>query len=412
MDKPASTSSTVTGRITFRNALARISTLSIVITMTVSWMLITTASLISFKQYSEKNLQLLTSTLSQSIEAAVVFRDGVAARETLSTLGQQGQFSQAIVTDANGRKITFWQAAGSEHADPMSRMIAKWLFPSSVLQPIYHRGNLVGHIEISGSDAPVKSFVYFSLLVLTLCLVFASILSVIITRHLHQGLIMALQNIAEVVHDIRENRNFARRVPSAKIVELDVFSQDFNSLLEEIESWQEQILKENDSLLKRSLHDALTGLANRTAFCSALENVLEDEDSHSHTAVLFMDGNQFKYINDTYGHAAGDKVLITIAKRLKYCAGKKDLPARLGGDEFALILSDVQDMDDVMPIVNKIRRRVSQPIELQNGAEVVMSLSIGVAIADQYSTIEDLLEQADKNMYLEKQKYRRHALTR
>ncbi|MFP1767313.1 diguanylate cyclase DgcN [Lonsdalea quercina] len=412
MDKPASTSSTVTGRITFRNALARISTLSIVITMTVSWMLITTASLISFKQYSEKNLQLLTSTLSQSIEAAVVFRDGVAARETLSTLGQQGQFSQAIVTDANGRKITFWQAAGSEHADPMSRMIAKWLFPSSVLQPIYHRGNLVGHIEISGSDAPVKSFVYFSLLVLTLCLVFASILSVIITRHLHQGLIMALQNIAEVVHDIRENRNFARRVPSAKIVELDVFSQDFNSLLEEIESWQEQILKENDSLLKRSLHDALTGLANRTAFCSALENVLEDEDSHSHTAVLFMDGNQFKYINDTYGHAAGDKVLITIAKRLKYCAGKKDLPARLGGDEFALILSDVQDMDDVMPIVNKIRCRVSQPIELQNGAEVVMSLSIGVAIADQYSTIEDLLEQADKNMYLEKQKYRRHALTR
>ncbi|MFP1740818.1 diguanylate cyclase DgcN [Lonsdalea quercina] len=412
MDKPASTSSTVTGRITFRNALARISTLSIVITMTVSWMLITTASLISFKQYSEKNLQLLTSTLSQSIEAAVVFRDGVAARETLSTLGQQGQFSQAIVTDANGRKITFWQAAGSEHADPMSRMIAKWLFPSSVLQPIYHRGNLVGHIEISGSDAPVKSFVYFSLLVLTLCLVFASILSVIITRHLHHGLIMALQNIAEVVHDIRENRNFARRVPSAKIVELDVFSQDFNSLLEEIESWQEQILKENDSLLKRSLHDALTGLANRTAFCSALENVLEDEESHSRTAVLFMDGNQFKYINDTYGHAAGDKVLITIAKRLKYCAGKKDLPARLGGDEFALILSDVQDMDDVMPIVNKIRRRVSQPIELQNGAEVVMSLSIGVAIADQYSTIEDLLEQADKNMYLEKQKYRRHALTR
>ncbi|MFP1727690.1 diguanylate cyclase DgcN [Lonsdalea quercina] len=412
MDKPASTSSTVTGRITFRNALARISTLSIVITMTVSWMLITTASLISFKQYSEKNLQLLTSTLSQSIEAAVVFRDGVAARETLSTLGQQGQFSQAIVTDANGRKITFWQAAGSEHADPMSRMIAKWLFPSSVLQPIYHRGNLVGHIEISGSDAPVKSFVYFSLLVLTLCLVFASILSVIITRHLHHGLIMALQNIAEVVHDIRENRNFARRVPSAKIVELDVFSQDFNSLLEEIESWQEKILKENDSLLKRSLHDALTGLANRTAFCSALENVLEDEESHSRTAVLFMDGNQFKYINDTYGHAAGDKVLITIAKRLKYCAGKKDLPARLGGDEFALILSDVQDMDDVMPIVNKIRRRVSQPIELQNGAEVVMSLSIGVAIADQYSTIEDLLEQADKNMYLEKQKYRRHALTR
>ncbi|MFP1910362.1 diguanylate cyclase DgcN [Lonsdalea quercina] len=412
MDKPASTSSTVTGRITFRNALARISTLSIVITMTVSWMLITTASLISFKQYSEKNLQLLTSTLSQSIEAAVVFRDGVAARETLSTLGQQGQFSQAIVTDANGRKITFWQAAGSEHADPMSRMIAKWLFPSSVLQPIYHRGNLVGHIEISGSDAPVKSFVYFSLLVLTLCLVFASILSVIITRHLHHGLIMALQNIAEVVHDIRENRNFARRVPSAKIVELDVFSQDFNSLLEEIESWQEQILKENDSLLKRSLHDALTGLANRTAFCSALENVLEDEESHSRTAVLFMDGNQFKYINDTYGHAAGDKVLITIAKRLKYCAGKKDLPARLGGDEFALILSDVQDMDDVMPIVNKIRRRVSQPIELQSGAEVVMSLSIGVAIADQYSTIEDLLEQADKNMYLEKQKYRRHALTR
>ncbi|WP_246856762.1 diguanylate cyclase domain-containing protein [Brenneria corticis] len=369
-------------------------------------MLITTASLISFKHYAEKNLQLLAYTLSQSVEAAVVFQDEVATKEILKNLGQQGQFNVAIVTDSKGKKLTEWRAVDNISMDHTDKVIMRWLFPHSVIQPIFHRGELVGEIEISGADATVKQFVYFSLVTLTLCVILASLLSILVSRRLHRGLIFALQNITDVVHDIRENRNFSRRIPAGKITEIDLLAQDFNSLIDEIEHWQNQILQENDSLLQRSLRDSLTGLANRAAFCSALEELLGDEEKKSHIALLFMDGNRFKDINDTYGHTVGDEVLTIIAKRLLHCVGKTSLPARLGGDEFALILfSHTQDMNNINAVIKRIHKKINEPICLPGGINIIMTLSIGVAIADENSTLKSLMEQADKNMYLDKQNH-------
>ncbi|QTF07811.1 diguanylate cyclase [Brenneria izadpanahii] len=406
MNKKGISASHIERKITFRSALTRISTMSLVITMMVSWMLITAASLISFKQYAEKNLQLLGYTLSQSIEAAVVFQDGIAAKEILNNLGQQDQFNIAIVTDAQGKKLTEWRAADSLSMDNADKLIIRWLFPHSIIQPIYHRGELVGKIEISGADATVKQFVYFSLITLTLCVILSSVLSIFISRRLHNGLIIDLQNITDVVHDIRENRNFTRRAPAGKIMEIDTLSKDFNSLINEIEHWQKQILKENDSLLKRSRHDSLTGLANRAAFCGTLEKLLKDKKSKSQIALLFIDGNHFKEINDTYGHAVGDEVLITIANRLLDCVGKASLPSRLGGDEFALfLLSETKDMSYIEGVIKKIHRKMSEPICLSDGITINMTLSIGVAIADNNSTLKSLMEEADKNMYLEKQNH-------
>lgn len=394
-------------KITFRSALTRISAVSIVITMTVSWMLITTASLVSLKQYTEKSLQVLAYTLSQSVEAAVVFQDGLAAKEILENLGRQGQFSVATVTDVQGKTLAEWRADTSYSLEHQGKVIIYWIFPHSVVQPIYHRGELVGHLEISGADETIKQFVYFSLITLTLCIILASVLAIFISRRLHNGLIFDLQNITDVVHDIRENRNFSRRAPGGKIVEIDTLSKDFNSLIEEIEHWQNQMLKENDSLLKRSRRDSLTGLANRAAFCSTLENLLRDKKNKSQLALLFIDCNDFKLVNDTYGHAAGDDVLVTIASRLLQCVGKTSLPARLGGDEFALfIFSKTADKDLIDAAIEKINTIMSEPIRLQGDINIKMTLSIGVAIADDNSTLKSLMEDADKNMYLEKQNYR------
>ncbi|MEE3642537.1 MULTISPECIES: diguanylate cyclase domain-containing protein [unclassified Brenneria] len=412
MNKQGIFSSDLAKKITFRSALTRISTISLIITMTASWMLITTASLIAFKQYSGKNLQLMAYTLSQSVEAAVVFQDGVAAKEILTSLGKKEQFTTAIVTDKQGKILTEWRANDSISMDHVDKMIIHWLFPNSVIQPIYHRGEFVGKIEISGADATIKQFVYFSLTALTLCVILASILSIFISRRLHRGLIFALHNIADVVHDIRKNRNFSRRIPAGKIVEIDLLSKDINSLLSEIEHWQHKLLKENDSLLKRSLSDPLTGLANRAAFCSALEGLLSDKERKSQLALLFIDGNRFKDINDTYGHAVGDEVLITLANRLLSCVGKESLPARLGGDEFALILlSESQNRDNIDRVIRNIYKKTSEPICLPGGINITMTLSIGVAIADNDSTLKSVMEQADKNMYLEKQKHHNALIT-
>ncbi|MCG8708200.1 diguanylate cyclase [Brenneria sp. 4F2] len=394
-------------KITFRSALTRINAVTIIITMMVSWMLITTASLVSLKQYTEKSLQVLAYTLSQSVEAAVVFQDGLATKEILENLGRQGQFSVATVTDVQGRVLTEWRSDNSHALEHQDRMIIHWIFPHSVIQPIYHRGEQVGNIEISGADETIKQFVYFSLITLTLCIILASVLAIFISRRLHNGLIFDLQNITDVVHDIRENRNFSRRAPGGEIMEIDTLSKDFNSLIEEIEHWQSQMLKENDSLLKSSRRDSLTGLANRAAFCSTLESLLRDGTNKSQLALLFIDCNDFKQVNDTYGHAAGDDVLVTIANRLLQCVGKASLPARLGGDEFALfIFSKTTDRYLIEATIQKINTIMSEPICLPGDVNIQMTLSIGVAIADDNSTLKSLMEDADKHMYLEKQNYR------
>ncbi|MGM3175681.1 diguanylate cyclase domain-containing protein [Dickeya lacustris] len=397
---------------TFRQVLTRINTLGLVITMVFSWLLITVASLICFKQYAEKNLQLLGYTLSRNVEAAVVFRDATAANDALSNLGKQGQFSLAILTDAKGKTLAQWHDEDNQDETHLNYLISQWLLAGNVVQPIMHRGQLIGYLTIRGADTPARNFVFFSLLSLTLCMMLASLLSIVISRRLHSGLILSLHNITEVVHDIRENRHFSRRVPAVSVAELDRFGNDLNSLLEEIERWQRQMQHENDSLLKRSLHDPLTGLANRTAFISALSNLLDDPAYQDNTSLLFMDGYRFKNINDTYGHAAGDLVLLAVASRLSQCKGAQDLPARLAGDEFALILVGKKDLYEVQTTVEAIRQAMQQPVMLPDGQQVTMSLSIGVAHASAQMSPETLIELADKAMYHDKQQQRRQDFER
>lgn len=107
-------------RPSFRKTLVRISVISVVTTMTVAWLFISATSMLSFRQYADKNLQLLAYTVSHSLEAAVVFRDGNAAMDTLRELGKQGQFSSATVADSNGRMLAHWgqEEDRSLRADP------------------------------------------------------------------------------------------------------------------------------------------------------------------------------------------------------------------------------------------------------------------------------------------------------
>lgn len=398
-------------RLSFRKTLVRISVISVVTAMIVAWLFISATSMLSFRQYADKNLQLLAYTVSHSLEAAVVFRDGNAAMDTLNELGKQGQFSSAIVTDNKGNELAHW-GEGNDHSlrtDPLARMVSGWLFPKPVQQPILHNGIRVGNITLTGEDATVTDFVYRSLSVLTICLLLASLVALLLTRHLFGGLIAALRNMTGVVHDIRATRNFSRRVPPSKIDELHVFGEDFNSLLNEIEKWQLREKQERDSLLKRALRDPLTGLANRAAFRSALESVLSDSTRKTHTALLFMDGDNFKDINDTWGHAAGDEVLLAIARRLRGCAADTHLVCRFGGDEFAMIIEDISSDDDVQAVIDAINLRMAAPITLNSGESVVMTLSIGRAVASQAATVEGIMEAADRSMYQEKQQHHQRA---
>ncbi|MDQ8580163.1 diguanylate cyclase DgcN [Klebsiella aerogenes] len=386
-------------RPTFKNALRRISMISVVISMTLVWLLLSAASVITLKQDAQKNLELTAATMGRSLEAALVFGDATAAEDTLATLGRQGQFSEAMLLDSRQRHFAEWRNDALVKNEKFSGYISKWLFPEPTVQPIWHQGKIIGELRLKALDRLISHFLGTSLIVLTGSILLASVIALMLTHSLHRGIVAALQSITEVVHDIRENRHFSRRVPEERIEEFHLFAQDFNSLLGEMEDWQRQLQAKNAQLLRSSLHDPLTGLANRAAFRNVIGKLMDDDAARHSSALLFLDGDNFKLINDNWGHAAGDKVLIEVASRLMAFVGDQHQAWRLGGDEFAILLHDVHTETEVQALCATLSEQFLQPFNLHNGHTATLSLSIGYALTWEHTSVEELQELADQNMY-------------
>jgi diguanylate cyclase (GGDEF)-like protein/PAS domain S-box-containing protein len=159
--------------------------------------------------------------------------------------------------------------------------------------------------------------------------------------------------------------------------------------------------KVEDQLLHDAFHDALTGLANRALFLDRLGLSLARAKRRPefHFAVLFLDLDRFKLINDSLGHLAGDRALIAIARRLETCVRPGDTVARLGGDEFAVLLDDLRHLEDVEPLTRHLEDRLAEPLQL-DGHEMYVSASIGIAFGSSgYERPEDALRDADAAMY-------------
>ena len=154
-------------------------------------------------------------------------------------------------------------------------------------------------------------------------------------------------------------------------------------------------------LIHDALHDALTELPNRVLFMDRLGQAIKRAARHpdSTYAVLFLDLDRFKVVNDSLGHLSGDEVLIQIARRLEKCLRSEDTVARLSGDEFAVLITELQDPTYVMRIASRIQQEIAQPIAV-GGQQVFMTVSIGIALSGTgYETAEEVLRDADTAMY-------------
>jgi len=150
-----------------------------------------------------------------------------------------------------------------------------------------------------------------------------------------------------------------------------------------------------------ALHDALTGLPNRTLFMDRLEHALARARRRPDEifAVLFLDLDRFKVVNDSLGHLLGDRLLVEFARRMERCVRPGDTVSRLGGDEFTILLEDLRDQEEASQVADRIHTELDQPFNIA-GQDVYTSASIGIAHGDsEYARAELLLRDADTAMY-------------
>jgi len=156
-----------------------------------------------------------------------------------------------------------------------------------------------------------------------------------------------------------------------------------------------------EKLQTGALIDALTGLPNRVLFVNRLEHVMQRSGKRTHHGygVLFLDVDRFKLINESFGHAAGDQLLITIAKRLQECLRPGDTVAHFSGDEFGILLEAVDSKNDAVQVAQRIKHVFTAPVEI-NGHEVYSTLSIGIALGhERYQHPQEMLRDADLALY-------------
>ena len=225
----------------------------------------------------------------------------------------------------------------------------------------------------------------------------------VIHRNLEQKLIQGAETSFQI-----EKRFIAKngRIVDTLLKVLLVYDADdrplhFNNQIVDItdrKSMEQQLLHD-------ALHDALTGLPNRALFMDRLEQQLKKSQSQTNHlfAVLFLDLDRFKVVNDSVGHLVGDKLLIEIARRLEKSIAPTDTVARLGGDEFTILLENISSKSEAILVAESIYQTLTFPFYI-DGYELFSTASIGIALSSQgYEKPEDILRDADLTMYSAKE---------
>ena len=385
-------------RLTLRQSLGRTHMMISLTAVCMAGLFLTITALLALRLYADHNLELVARAISYTSEAAVVFDDEEAAKDALETITSREDIASASIVLPDGQVLASWRRAITTPWTTLEQHLARLILPGPVEVAMVRESREIARVHLVGHGQYLLHFLLQTLLATLVCLLLSILGALHVARRMQRSITAPLKALAEVAYSVSRQRALKQRVPAANIAELHALGEDFNTLLDELEAWQAHQKRENASLLHRATHDALTGLPNRALFEARLGQAIQGDQERF--ALLYLDCDRFKQINDNLGHGVGDEVLIALARRVQHQLRPLDLVCRLGGDEFVILLAPIRDEHEVHEVMTRIQQGMSTPVVLSDGRHLGVGISIGAALyPEQGETAEALLQFADDAMY-------------
>jgi diguanylate cyclase (GGDEF)-like protein len=385
-------------RANLQGALTRSLALVGVLAVAASLLAVLATGIFLLRGYAGDRMELIAQQAAYAAEVAVVFDDSNAVADSVRPFSASEGIRRITVTHADGRVM-------ARHANPAAdTMPLPWLDPQTVEVPIRAASEQVGSVRIEGATTGIGTLLAGSLFGAMLALGVAFLVNRLIARRLRSTIVAPLRAIATTARNARAERQFDVQAPRAGISEIDNLAVEINSMLDQLRDWNARMADTHQALVRRANFDMLSGLPNRTSFLDQVKNAIKlAHRNKDRFAILFLDGDRFKEINDRFGHAAGDRVIASIAQRLGPILRAGDVAARLGGDEFGILIHHLDTPEEAAHVCQRILEAMEEPILLEDGSRTIVGLSIGIAVyPEDGRDVETLLNHADTAMYAHK----------
>lgn len=370
----------------------------------------------------QTNSKTIASLLAENVSSALLFNDHQAAQEALASLRTVAYIGHAALYDKDGNLFTSYAKQTNTFNAPTTfdprryqqkiqfgRLSFDSAYPVLSVAPDRDQiGTLTLREDLTDAYTQLG---YQIAALLTIALISGVVFSALLSK-LQKSITLPLLSLTETMRKVSKNGDLSTRANATSHDEIGEMAKAFNHMVGELSNREESLhqeLKERrriEAKLSQIAHfDTITNLPNRHSFNSQIEMALVNyKFSHKNFALMYIDLDNFKYVNDTFGHHAGDLLLARVGERLHAALRQEDYIARLGGDEFVIIMSDFAEHSQIIAVAEKILFSLRTPFYLES-YEAFIGASIGIAVCPTTGKDRETLQrQADSAMYLAKNK--------
>lgn len=368
-----------------------------------------------------EDLKTQASIVGDNSVAALMFKDRATARQILDSLAKSPMVAHAILFEQDGKVFARFDSPDAALEEPPANLGALLDLPGcarftwqslDLCHPISFKGEPQGHLQIQAGLETLYASLAKSAGISMLA-VFASLsLAFFLLNRMQRSITSPLLELTAMMRQVGQQRDYGRRARIQSHDEIGQLASGFNAMLAQIQKTDEELKQELQERVRTEMHlerlahyDATTGLPNRHFFNHQFAQQVQSSLAKGiRLGLMFIDLDNFKYVNDTLGHQIGDDLLRLTGERISVTLRRGDILCRLGGDEFAVILKDLAEPQDAGIVARKIIDTLTAPMMLSRH-EVYIGASIGIATCPENAVeSEALLRGADTAMYHAKSK--------